>query len=123
MKDAVEKEFREITKLALGAAVQLKLHQGQQKSLLDEIRVEYGWWEGQNLNRAQARRFRCLEAIAKILDPLHIKEIGVGDWIQEIDQCVAVLMRDVSKAAPAPGASLLRVFEMERIAAYAATGR
>ena len=120
LRDLVEKEIvEEIRGLALWATVELKLHKAQHgKSLLDNIYIEHGFWAERCLNRAQTRRFRCLEAISMILNPLLILEMNAAEYILGMDRAADVLRRDVFKAAPAPESSLLQAFRMKNEAAF-----
>jgi hypothetical protein len=121
LRDLVEREIvDEIRGLALWAVMELKLHKAQYgKSLLDTIYVEYGWWEGQHLNRAQTRRFRCLEAISMILNPLLTTEMTAGEYILGMDRAADILRHvDVLKVAPAPDVNLLHAFRMKNESAF-----
>jgi hypothetical protein len=113
LKYLIDQEVRKIRETAMGVVIELKLDRGQgQDDLVHAIYLEYEFWieERQPWNRAQAARFRCLEALGIILDVRSIRA-DVTDWIRQMDRSAAVLRRDVAKAAPAPDSRALRAYE------------
>lgn len=102
LKQVIAQEVREVEKTAAEFAVELGF---ERKTLDNDF-----WFEviscPSGTGPAGEARSRCLDALATIL--VVDTDMDADDWIQNVERALAVLRRDVPKAAPRPDAAALR---------------
>jgi hypothetical protein len=101
LKELIDREVRKVEKEAQAAAVALGFRQG--KGLIEAVCFEFENSYVATKCAAGRSRARCIEALVHLLEV----DTDARDWPREVDRLLAILKRDVVKAAPPPNIQVL----------------